>query len=607
MRCGECGHEQDEGRFCGRCGARSQVPSRHVRDESEDADVEHLARPTAAEPDEDRLARAAWRWQRPAAVVGLMVVLAGFVVFTSDDFGEPPPTASPEAAEPDEADPDRDGPDPDVEVRTEEIGAADAPVVPALRAEVPGDTYCWWKVGADQTCDAWAVESALGAPFSQVVAAGERVIVTVEDAVAALDSADGAVLWTWRDEVPALVAATATRVFVTDGGDRTVGLDAATGVPVWEAEVREGRWLWQSVGDGVVVNREPSSLVLYAAEDGELLWERNVQSAGADGTPVIAGEVIITMAGGELVGYARTNGEQLWQVPLAPVMPAVHWPDGEIVVVAEEDRLIAVEPTTGGQVWTRPTEGVEQLADVDGNTVAVTMPDRVDLVDRHTGTVVAPVHAPGMRAIRPVSDGRFFARTGTSSLQRWQTDPLGPRWNLNVRMPTDATYAVIERDGGAIYVVAPITDGTTVAAFRVTERPLSTVRSAHSCDGAHPSWHLSRLSAWAGQDVHVALLTDGTQQQQLWIGIPDQHPTASFTVSARPLDTTGEARFSHFSEDWRQELAVDSGGRTAADFPPHWVVAADFPQPGCWEIRVSGDQVDDTVVIPVPAANNTNG
>ena len=278
------------------------------------------------------------------------------------------------------------------------------------------------------------------------------------------------------------------------------------------------------------------------------------------------------------------------------------------MVVAEQDRLVAIEAATGGQVWTLPTEGVEQLADVDADTVAVTMPDRVDLVDRHTGTVVAPVHAPGMRAIQAASDGRFFARAGTSGVQRWQTDPLGSRWNLNVRMPADVTYTVIERDGGATYVVAPIADGTTVAAFRVTERPLSTVRSAHACDGAHPSWHLGRLTAWAGQDAHVALVTDGSPQQQLWVGIPGQHPdTTTFTVSARPLDTTGEARFSHFSDDWQQELVVDFGGRSAADFPPHWVIAADVPQPGCWEIHIVGDRIDDTIVIPVPAADDSDG
>ncbi|MCA1784331.1 MAG: hypothetical protein LC679_19815, partial [Intrasporangiaceae bacterium] len=191
----------------------------------------------------------------------------------------------------------------------------------------------------------------------------------------------------------------------------------------------------------------------------------------------------------------------------------------------------------------------------------------------------------------------------------WQTEPPGPTWSLNAWMPMYATYATIELGSGETYVVAPITGGATVAAFRVSERDRADPRSARSCEGAHPSWYLGPFTAWAGAQAHAAIVAAEPPQQQLWIGIPGQNPDSAttFTVSARPLDTTGEARFLHSSEDWHQKLVVDTPGRTAQDFPPHWVVTADFPQPGCWELRITGEDVDDTVVIPVPAANDADG
>lgn len=196
-------------------------------------------------------------------------------------------------------------------------------MVPSATAELPEDTYRWWDGADAATCDVWAVESELGR-FAQVVAAGERVIVVVEDAVVALD---GAVLWTWRDELPMQVNPASDRVFVTDDGGRTVALDAATGTQVWDAALREGRGVWQSVRDGVLVNREPSSMAMFAADDGALLWERSVPATGVDGTPVITDELVLTMAGEQLVGYSRVDGEQLWVASLTPVLPPCTGPE----------------------------------------------------------------------------------------------------------------------------------------------------------------------------------------------------------------------------------------------------------------------------------------
>lgn len=555
---------------------------------------------------------------RFAAVVALVVVLGGIAVFAGGGSDDPAVRSPSSPAGPDEPGPDDGAPDEpgsaadgqDLgEVRPDDEGAGDVPVVPASTAELPEDTYCWWDGADPEKCDVWAVDSARSA-FSHVVAAGERVIVAVRDAVVALDGSDGAVLWTWRDEVPTLVDATPDRVFVTDDGGRTVALDAATGNQVWDAELREGRWLRQSIRNGVVVNREPSSMVVFAADDGALRWERSVQAAVGDGTPVITGKVVVTAAGEELVGFSLADGEQLWQAPLSPTLPPVHWPGGEVVVVAEEDRLSAVDIATGSQLWTGPAEGVAQIADVDADTIAVARAaDRVDLVDRHTGATVTPVHAPELRAIQATGDGQFFSRVGGSGVKLWRTEPLGPTWNLHVWMPGYATYATVDAVDGETYLVAPIDGGTTVAAFRVSERDRGEPPSEPACDGAQRSWHLGGLTAWAGAEAHAAIVTDEPPQQQLWIGIPGQSPdaTTTFTVSARPLDTTGQARFSHSSDVWRQEIVVDSPGRVGGGFPPHWVVTADFPQPGCWEIQIVGDQIDHTVIIPVPATNDVNG
>lgn len=568
------------------------------------ADVEDLARRVGDEPDGRSSGWDGRGWWRVAAVGALVAAVVGVVVLTG---GEPGGTATAPPADSvgDDAGAERGGQGREVEVRTEEIGEVDAPVAAASTAELAEDIYCWWEGHDAEKCHVWAVESKLGT-FSQVVDAGGRVFVAVEGAVVALDGSDGAVLWTWRDAVPTLVAATADRVLVTDGGGRTVALDAATGTQVWEVALREGRWVWQSVGDGVVVNREPSSMALFAAGDGRLLWERRVQSAGGDGTPVIAEQVIVTVAGEALVGYSRTDGDRLWQAQVTPTLPPVYWPGGELIIVAEHDRVSAVDAATGAQVWTLAAEGVEHLADVDADTIAIAMPDRVDLVDRRTGTNVIPLHASGLHAIQSAPDGGFFARAGLSGVQRWHTGPLRPSWSLHARMPTDATYTKIDTDGDEAYVVATVGDGTTLVAFHVSERERDDLRSAPSCDGAYPSWRMGRLTAWAGEQVHAAVLDEGPQPR-LWIGMPGQSPATTFTVSARPLDTTGEARFSHFSDNWQHELHVDSGGRTAADYPPHWVVAAEFSDSGCWEIRISGDQIDDTVVLPLPAAKGATG
>lgn len=99
-------------------------------------------------------------------------------------------------------------------------------------------------------------------------------------------------------------------------------------------------------------------MILYALDDGKLMWFKDSPRPEPDGTPMVIGDKALYLAGndGDLYAFARTDGRILWQYQVSPgrIGPPSLGSDGMIYVSGPRHNLHAVD-VDGNQRWTFET------------------------------------------------------------------------------------------------------------------------------------------------------------------------------------------------------------------------------------------------------------
>jgi len=250
----------------------------------------------------------------------------------------------------------------------------------------------------------------------------ERLYVSGDSTVVALDPETGQVLWTFPEEGKPLFTAPA-RVVPLGGGQVLVGdqqgtlysLDPATGQARWTLENTEhpfiagvtynGDTLFAPNSNGTLYALTPDGQVrwtftaggplwadapvaqgrLYAAsmdhylyaleaETGRLLWKQNLNAAIGAGPLATEDTLFVPTYGAGLYALAPDTGDILWQT--AQEAWLWHTPtQGEAVYVGTMDGLLlALNPRTGETLWEKALDGAivaRPTWDRDTNTLYV--------------------------------------------------------------------------------------------------------------------------------------------------------------------------------------------------------------------------------------------
>ena len=258
------------------------------------------------------------------------------------------------------------------------------------------------------------------------------------------------------------------RVFVMDGEARVSAVDATSGSPVWDVNVRpEGRERGGfggglAVGGGkVFVASGYRTMTALDAATGAVLWQSRVD-APLHGAPTVAGSrVYVIDVDNQLIAFDVNTGQQDWSyrgiVEPARVMrassPAV---TGDTVIAPfSSGEVTAVRASTGQALWqqtlsrTSRTSALSEIRDIAGRPV----------VSR--GVIYAISHAGVLSAME--------MRTGEPVWRGPNNTPIViPIAGVNAPLPTgDVVYVVsktgeltvINRTSGQIYWTKDLNEG----------------------------------------------------------------------------------------------------------------------------------------------------
>lgn len=195
------------------------------------------------------------------------------------------------------------------------------------------------------------------------------------------------------------------RVFAHAGGMTLFALDAQTGDEVWRAEALTPFHSAPTVADGrVFVTTDDNELLVFSADDGELLWtHRSIAETArllTAPSPAVAGEVVIApFTSGEIVALRVQNGSVLWSdsltrtgglTPLSSINDIAASPvvlGDRVYAMSHSGILAAFDLRSGERVWTLPAGGLHAPYLAGDYLFLVTTDGEVAAIDRTEGAV----------------------------------------------------------------------------------------------------------------------------------------------------------------------------------------------------------------------------
>jgi hypothetical protein len=460
-------------------------------------------------------------------------------------------------------------------------------------------------------CLSWALQTAGGSAFTLLAAKGPVVVAATTVGIVTMDTATGAVRWRWQPPSgvePSSVLIASDRVIVTLEPDhRLVALDLDTGSVAWSIPLEDPRQTWIAVDGGAgpgterLAVREPTRLVMIDPVDGRVVFAASLPAGGT--TPLIVGPAVIATAEHQaMMAWNHTTAELLWElaVDVSTTVPPIVVGDAA-VAVTRDGGLLAVD-VTGVVRWRVASPHLRSLVALDKDTFAAVTSSGIRVHRASTGEVASRIAVtPLVHDAVPAGPGELLVVTG-ANVQRIDAGLAGETWTLQTVPARDRVKPLLVDVRGRQYVVAVLDGHRLLAAFEV---PFTTAeqRQDPDCPSARPSEALGPFRAWQTGFVHVGLDPGGDDHLlpgvQLWIGMFDVDPSTVVRVSARRSDRPALAQLRNFGGLWTTEVTL-TGARTAAGWPTHWVLEANFPAGGCWEVKLSAEDRTENVTIAVP-------
>jgi eukaryotic-like serine/threonine-protein kinase len=280
-----------------------------------------------------------------------------------------------------------------------------------------------------QRWSAW-LGAQLGAA-SPLVIDGLIVLGDRTGVVHALDLASGVTVWTRATDGPidGSAAGLGDEVFTATEAGTAFALDARSGTVVWQA--RLGGGVSRSIAardDTIYLGFSGGGFAAIAIADGTLRWETRLGTAGEGGTATVVDGMLYEATGLDsgdphamtVLAIDASTGAVRWRYA-SPKGRPVYTPavvDGRAFVVSEDSSVVALDATTGAELWSLPTDApVEALPAVAGGMVIVATDGRVlEAVDAATGAVAWEASISGVPYAPIVAHGTVLVATSTGTL-----------------------------------------------------------------------------------------------------------------------------------------------------------------------------------------------
>lgn len=198
--------------------------------------------------------------------------------------------------------------------------------------------------------------------------------------------------------------------------------DPRTGATLWEVDrPREGNWSTPVVLDGNVLVQSRTSLALYGAADGALLWEQPADCQTIP-SPTIVGGTLLAPAGGVLALNATSSvpPEPLWTAGrVKPSAASVAVSGDQLYAVARGGVMTAASLLTGEPLWKRRLGGTcwatplatpsrVYCANQDGEVFVVAAEDGKILAEHKMGAKIMGSPVPVGDALLLRSDEKLW-------------------------------------------------------------------------------------------------------------------------------------------------------------------------------------------------------
>jgi outer membrane protein assembly factor BamB len=325
--------------------------------------------------------------------------------------------------------------------------------------------------------EAWRVEAPVGGPIAAPIATGEVVIVLGKTGIAALDPADGAVLWeVGRSEGVAGSPAVAGQavVYVSGRGKEAqlVARSIEDGRRTWSAPLGAPAFSAPAVeADLVILGAHDGRLLAFDAATGEERWAFEARGA-FDASPAIADGLVIAASRRSISDVstvyaidaeAGPEGGPVWQyspgVAGYTSGPAVG--DGFVAVGTGEQVVRALSLEQGGVEWeaeTRDLFAPRQTPAVPGDVVVADR-SHVYRFDEATGEERWTFQIADLRAL---PGGRFNTLIPSGPAVLDGTVLIGDGTGLLSAIDLDSGHRIWSDRLGDGALSAPVADATRV-------------------------------------------------------------------------------------------------------------------------------------------------
>ncbi|GIH13793.1 outer membrane protein assembly factor BamB family protein [Rugosimonospora africana] len=299
-----------------------------------------------------------------------------------------------------------------------------------------------------------AAAGVLAVSTFEPVPSGSRLTVLDGATGRPLWSTPGYPLWSWPPDLPAERDQLAVILVGDPAGDRDLRMvRIRTGQAVWSrplaagSEVQLADWARSGRPDVLVIGPDGMATVL-ARGSGALLGTKQLASLAPDGPADPTGQTSMNVVGGSLIVQRRDGSSTLLTDYALPGL-AERWhrsgeyfgfPDdcGQVLCIAELNRLSGVDPGTGRVRWTAPEwQGASLIGANQLLGYRVGDIQRSGVLDAGTG-----------RLLRDLGDWSPLAAFGTSRLM---TEPDSSDYRYT-------WFARLDPDKAAIYPVARLAE-----------------------------------------------------------------------------------------------------------------------------------------------------
>jgi len=310
-----------------------------------------------------------------------------------------------------------------------------------------------------------------------VVAAGKLYVIDVEATIYAFDAKTGQRLWSasirskddqGKVEFGGGVSVGGDRVYATTGIGDVAAVNTADGAVLWK--VRPGGPLRGSptlANGNVYVMSQDNQLFALNSADGAVLWTDNgtLESTGVFGVAAPAagqGSVIAGYSSGELTAYRYENGRALWGDALSKTTistsvstltdidadPVID--RGRVFAIGEGGRMASYELLTGQRLWELNIGGIATPLVVGDWVFVVTDKAKLFAITRATGKVRWISELPAWRKPKK--------KTGPI---RWR-GPILAGGKL-ILVSTEGALVQVDPATGSVKSEREVKDGVTLA------------------------------------------------------------------------------------------------------------------------------------------------